>query len=134
MMYIYACLVLLGFLPMAIVLYKKYKTDKLQKHGTRTLGIVREIYGYNPRMINRVLIEFPVQETGKIISKKINVAGIPYNVGDQIPLFYDPKRPHNIRLDYKKGFIPMLVFTLLIAGFVIWACIKIQKAVAAGEM
>lgn len=78
MLYIYAFLVLIGFLPMAVVLYKKYKTDKLRKHGIHTMGTIRELYGVGINMINMVLIEYPVKETGEIISKNIRIAGIPW--------------------------------------------------------
>ena len=134
MIFLYISLALLGFLPTVIILYKKYKTDKLRNNGSQAMGTIREVFGFSTRAINIVRIEYPVKETGEFISKKIRVAGLPYSVGDQVPLFYDPKKPHYMRLDYKKAFIPMLVFTLLIAGFVIFACFKIQKAIATGEM
>lgn len=119
---------------MAIVLYRKNKTDKLRKNGVQAMATVREVLGFSIRMINNVLIEYTVKETGATISKNIRVGGVPYKEGDQLPIYYDPHKPRRIQLDYKKGFLPMLIFTILIGIFSIFAAIKIYEAVSTGQM
>jgi hypothetical protein len=73
------------------------------------------------------MIEYRVKETGTIISKYIRVAGVPYAVGDQVRLFYDPLKPQRIQLDYKKGFIPMLIFTSSSASLFAGSAIKYTR-------
>src|SRR5687767_11415407 len=123
MTYILIGLALIGFLPMAIILYRKRKNDRLKKTGVTTTGIVKNVHGFSARSINLVEVEYRVNETGEMISKNLRVAGLPYTVGDELPMIYDPKNPKRMQLDFKKkDFIPMLIFTIIIAGAVLFAC------------
>ena len=74
-------------------------------------------------------------DSPEVITKKIPVAGLPYAVGESLPIIYNPQNSRKILLDAgKKSFTGMLVFTLLIAAFIIFACFMIQKGIANGEM
>ena len=132
---IYALLIAAGFIPFAIVVYKMKRLQRRRKTGVKTNAIVKEIYGFSYRSINIFLIEYTIAATGEAVSKKIPVAGLPYAVGESLPIIYNPQNPRKILLDAgKKSFTGMLVFTLLIAAFIIFACFMIQKGIANGEM
>ena len=134
MILIYALLIALGFLPFAIVVYKMKRLQRRRKTGVKTNAIVKEIYGFSYRSINIFLIEYTIAGTGETISKKIPVAGLPYAIGESLPIIYNPQKPRKILLDAGKSFTPLLVFTLLIAAFVIAACFMINRSIANGEM
>src|SRR5688500_16891702 len=116
MNYILIGLALVGFLPMVIILIRKSKNDRLKKIGVMTTAIVKNIHGFSTRSINVFEVEYRVKETGETISKNLRVAGLPYAVGDELPMIYDPRDPRRMQLDFKKGFLPMLIFTIIIAG------------------
>ena len=99
------------------------------------MATVRQIFGFSYRSINIFLIEYTIAITGETISKKIPVAGLPYAIGESLPIIYNPQNPRKMLLDAgKKSFTGMMVFTLLIAAFIIFACFMIQKGVASGEL
>lgn len=134
MILIYALLIALGFLPFAIVVYKMKRLQRRRKTWVKTTAIVKEIYGFSYRSINIYLIEYTIAGTGETISKKIPVAGLPYAIGESLPIIYNPQKPRKILLDAGKSFTPMLVFTLVLAIFIIAACFMINKSLVSGEM
>lgn len=134
MIYILIALGLVGFLPMGIILFRKNRNDKFRKYGVTTTGTITELFGRSIRGINIVEIKYLVQETGETLSKNLRVAGVPYEVGTELPVIYDPKNPKRMQLDMRKGFIPMLIFTIIIGVVIIWACFKLNEMVARGEM
>jgi hypothetical protein len=134
MIWIYALLIPIGFLPFLIVLYKMKRLKRRRQTWIKTMATVRQIFGFSYRYINVFLIEYTIAATGEVISKKIPVAGLPYAVGETLPVIYNPQNPRKILLDAGKSFTGMLIFTLLIAAIIIFACFMIQKGVASGEL
>jgi len=131
---IYAALTVLGFLPFAIILYKINRFNRMKKNGVSTTGIVLDVPFGSLRRLNRVTINYTVKETGILITKEIVVAGLPYRIGDKLPMYYDRLDPHKMLIDAGKGFTFMLVFTFLIAVFIIAACFMIQTGIESGEL
>ena len=68
------------------------------------------------------------------VRKELTVAGMPYYIGQELTLYYDKENPHNMLFDSGKGFIVMIVFTLLIAAFFIAACFMINSSILKGEL
>ncbi|HMI79406.1 MAG TPA: DUF3592 domain-containing protein [Ferruginibacter sp.] len=130
----YILLVLFGFLPFLIVLYKMKKVQRMKKNGIKTTGIVRGISGSPTAKLSRIVIDYLSEDTNQYIRKELTVAGMPYAVGQELPLYYDKKDPYKMVFDSGKGFIPMIIFTLLIAAFAIAACFLINKSILNGEM
>jgi len=131
---IYALIIAIGFLPLAIVLYKINTVRRMKKSGVKAIGTIRDVPYGSLRQINKVLIEYIVKETGNVIIKDIPVAGRPYQVGDKLPLYYDRNNPNKMQLDSGKNFIFLLLFTLFLAIFFIIACFMIYKSVQTGEI
>jgi len=131
---IYALLTAIGFIPFAIILYKINKVKRMKKFGVKAAGTVREVPFGSYRNMNKVLIEYTVKGNAKVITKEIIVAGMPYQVGDNLPLYYDSQNPHKMVLDSGKGFTIMLLFTLLLAIFIIAACFMINYSIETGQM
>ena len=106
----------------------------MKKDGIKSTATVLQLSGNSLRGLNRVLIQYPVAGTGEIIRKEIIVAGVPYSPGDNLPMYYDRNDPHKMILDGGKSFIVMIVFTSIIALFLLFAVYMIRKAVAEGSM
>jgi hypothetical protein len=134
MNWIYALLITLGFLPLAIVLYKMNKQKKMKRDGIRSTATVMKLLGNSLRGLNRMIVQYPVIGTSGTITKEIIVAGTPYGPGDTLPVYYDRNDPYKMILDGGKSFIVLIVFTSLIALFIIFATYMIRKAVAGGSM
>ncbi|HMS35028.1 MAG TPA: DUF3592 domain-containing protein [Ignavibacteria bacterium] len=130
---IFAVIIIIGFLPLAIVLFRINGKRRMEKNGVKTTGTVSQTPSGTFRGINKVLIEYRINETGIIIKKEISVAGLPYKEGDKLPLYYDKNDPGKIQLDSGRGFIFMLVFTFLIAVFAVAACWMIYTGIQTGE-
>ena len=131
---IYTMLIVAGFVPFLVVLYKMNRLNRLKKNGIRVMGTVRAVNGSASRSLNSVIIEYPVDGTPETIVKEVPVAGMPYHAGQMLPLYYQPNDPRKMQFDSGKNFIFLLVFTGLIAGFMIAACFFISRSIAAGEM
>ena len=131
---IYAVLIVIGFLPFAVILYKMNRVNRMKKYGVKATGEVLDVPFGTLRGLNRVVIGYTVKETGAVITKEITVAGLPYQAGDKLPMYYDRQDPHKMLLDAGSGFTFMLVFTLLIAVFTIAACFMIQNSIETGEL
>jgi len=130
MILLYCLLILLGFTPLIIVVIKISNVQKLKRHGVKVEGIVREVTGSVSSGLSTVIIEYPVVGTPHIVSKKLTVGGMPYSVGQRLILYYDPVQPHEMRFDSGKGFILLIVFTLLLAALMIFLCFWISDNVA----
>src|SRR6185295_19960418 len=103
MNWIYILLITLGFLPLAIVLYKINRQKKMKRNGIKSTDTVLQLSGNSLRGLNRLLIQYPVTATGEIIRKEIIVAGVPYKTGDNLPMYYDRNNPHRMILDGGKN-------------------------------
>ena len=126
MIYICIFIAIIGFFPFAISVYKMKRTSKMKSNGLPTTAVVRELYGDSVRGINRVLIEYRTAE-GMFISKQIFVGGMPYSVGQSLPVYYDANDPYNMVLDPGKTYIGILIFTLLVAAFMIFAAFQVYE-------
>jgi hypothetical protein len=133
MNWIFAGIILIGLLPFIIVLYRIRSINRLKKNGVKTTGIVCETPQGTLRGLNRVLIEYKINESGILFKKEITVAGLPYKAGNKLPIYYDINDPGKIQLDSGSGFTFMLIFTFLIAVFTAAACLMIYNGVQTGN-
>lgn len=134
MIWIYLLISAFGFLPFIIVLYKMNRLKQMKINGIKTNALIKEVFGVSHRHLNSVVIEYSVEETRQVITKKIVVAGLPYQVGDHIPIYYNKQRPTKMLVDAGKNFTFSIVFTLLIAIILIAACFFIQNGINKGEL
>jgi hypothetical protein len=131
---IYAILIAIGFAPLIIALFKMRRIKRMQKDAVKTTATVKQFYTRSIKGMNRVLIEFTIVETGRVIEQEIIVGGMPYAIGDELPLLYEKDNPAKNILDPDKSYIAILIFTLLLAAFMIFACYMIQGSIERGEM
>lgn len=133
MIYLYALIILIGFIPFFIILYRIRKVNKLKVNGVKVMATVTEIKSFRSRSVNSVIIEYDIAGTKEFCRKEIYVGGSPYHVGQQLPLYYNKENPYDTQLDSGKAFIVLIIFTLLLAAFSIFACYMINKGIETGE-
>lgn len=134
MIWIYLLIAAFGFIPFMIVLYKMNKLKRMKSNGIKTTALIKEVFGVSHHHLNSVVIEYLVEDTRQVITKKILVAGLPYQVGDHIPIYYNKQRPTKMLVDAGKNFTFSIVFTLLLAIILIAACFLIQNSINKGEL
>ncbi len=137
MLFIYIFMILLGALPLAIVGRKMWVATKIQKEGTHTNGIIKHINTVRiPKgaWIDRLTIKYTDRATGKPYYAKATVTHRKYKYSDTIDLAYLPKQPAKYAIDSKGGNAGMLIFSILIFLFVIFAVYKIREMVETGQM
>lgn len=134
MNWIYLILIIAGFLPLMVVLYRINQLKEWRRTGIATKATVVKIpMGYYPRM-TRITIQYYCKDKGQLIEKQITVAGNPYTVGQQLSLLYKKNDPYKSILDPGKSFTGMLIFTIIIALVILAATFLIRKSVAEGLM
>lgn len=134
MNWIYAALIVIGFLPFFIVLYKMNRLKKIKLNGVSTTATIKEVPYGGYKRLNKIVIEYQVKETRQMLNKEIVVAGMPYTEGQNLQVYYYPQNPYKVILDGGKSFVFGLIFTLIIAAFIIAACFMINNSIAAGEL
>lgn len=130
---IYAIMIVIGFVPFIITLYKQIRMHYMRKNGSKATAVVKEISGYSLGGMSRVLIEF-LPKTGQLVSKEIMVAGTPYKKGDRLPLIYKKDNPAITILDSGKSYYAIVIIAFLLGLFVIGACFLIQGSIEKGEI
>lgn len=107
-------LVLVGLLPMGVVWLKMRGNRRLLREGIRTHGVVRYVHGSSHSALNAIDLEYTTQ-SGMRFHKRLSVAGLPYAVGAQLPLIYDPTDPSRMMLGWKHNYTWIFLLTGLIA-------------------
>ena len=134
MNWIYGILILAGFLPLLVVLYRISQLKRWRATGIATKATIIKIpMGRYSRMTS-ITIQYHIKETGQLIEKQITVAGNPYTVGQQLALLYKKENPNKSILDPEKSFTAMIIFTVIIAVVIMAATFMIRKSVEEGLM
>ena len=131
---IYLFISLLGFVPFAIVLYKMSKAKALKRGGVKAVGVVRSMSASPGSSISTVTVEYYLKDLKYTVSKQVKVGGMPYKIGQELPLYYEKKNPHNMVLDSGKAAMVGVILALLLAMLCIGICFLINNSIANGEL
>ena len=117
---------LLGFIPFAIVLWRRIKSDKLRKEGDIVTGEVIDIkqnVGFKGAVLYKALIEYPVFGKGKVQNYFPFTAtrGQTFlSVGQKVELYYDKVNPNKFLVKATPRNNAILIFTIILAiGYVV---------------
>jgi 4-amino-4-deoxy-L-arabinose transferase-like glycosyltransferase len=126
-------LALFGFLPLAIILYKKNRVKKIL-----TLGLPAEAVVYDVRRFTRsgaeiVYYKFFAQNkeqyTGSLTAKYSL-----YKIGDTLNIFYLADNPRRNTMNGAWGSPVLVGFGILLAGFILFAVYKLYEMVKTGSI
>ena len=122
-----------GFLPLLIMGYKYRRFLRLRSRGVKVLATVVETDYSDNHEFNRVVVEYAVKESGEKHYGRFLVGGSPYEIGQPIAVYYDPARPELMMPAAGRGILILLIFTLIIAIFFIYATFKVNQAAVDGH-
>ncbi|OSZ77514.1 hypothetical protein CAP36_14125 [Chitinophagaceae bacterium IBVUCB2] len=137
MLFIYIFLVLFGALPMVIVGRRMLKAAKIKKEGVHTNGIIQHINSIRlPRgaSMDIIRIEYKDRATGKSYNAKATTTVGKFAIGDTMEVIYLPTHPAKYAIDSKGGNTGMLIFSIILFLFVVFATYKIREMVQTGQM
>lgn len=122
---------LLGFLPLAIVLFKRNKIRKLKANGTYVSGVVTNHYqtrGYKGVIYYHAVIQYPVRGGAPLV-RNFKYAGHKnlLSTGQQVEVVYDNDNPEKFTLTILPENKAMLIFTAIIAVVYIFICFKLYE-------
>ena len=132
----------LGFLPLGIVLYKVWMVRRIRNHGLPANARVFEIratrpYNHDMRspMKRRLYyVYYTFYGNGlQQYSGMLTIAESKYSKGDVIDIYYLPENPDRNMVKGTWKSAGMLIFTSLLALFMIFAAYKIYRMIEFGE-
>ncbi len=121
-------LIIIGVLPLLITIRYVLLEEKIRKSGISTTGIVTSIK--TTRMSkgptsDRVHTRYNSIFAGHYHEASFVTAHRKYRVGQSIPVKYLSEKPDKIVVADKRGYWPMLIFSILLFVFVVFAAYKI---------
>ena len=131
-----------GFLPLGIVLYKVLLVRRIMKYGQQAKARVYEIsstrsYNHDMRSAMRrqlFYVHYTFYGNGsQQYSGMLTIAEPKYSKGDVIDIYYLPENPKRNTVKGAWKSAGMLIFTVLLALFVIFAAYKIYRMIEFGE-
>jgi hypothetical protein len=132
---------LFGFLPLAIVLYKKRRVDRIVKNGITAKARVYDIRSNGPLNYD---MQTPMRKRlyyvhytyyGPNMQQLTGVMMVgenKYNKDDIIDVYYLPDNPRRSTVKGAWQSKGLIVFTALIAAFVVFAAFKIYRMLETG--
>lgn len=135
MLIIYILLLTVAAFPLWKTVRYILKEKRIRQYGINTLGVVTHIHTTAMRRgptVDQVHIEFASIIHGHFHKSSITAKYKKFKQGERVPVKYLPEEPSKIVVDGKEGYWPMLLFSMLIFLFVIFAIYKIDDMVKSG--
>lgn len=132
MIIIYIVMILLGALPLWITIRFVLLEERIRKQGVSTTGTVtniRSIRRYKGPTTDRVHVRYNSIIPGQYHEANFVTTYKKYRISQTIPVKYLSEKPDKIVVAEKRGYWVMLIFTILIALFVIFAVFRIEEMV-----
>lgn len=132
MIILYILLPLFGALPLLIVLQNMLKAHKVKSHGIKVDATVVkiDILGTSLRSRTATLtIHYKVEAEKSIYPGTATAVPGQYKLGDTLQVIYLPEDPYQMTVKGANVYIPILIFTVLLFFFVLFATYKIGEMV-----
>ena len=118
-------IVLVGLFPLAVVILKARGHRRLMRTGVKTHGTVRQVLGSSDDNLNVINIEYQT-DRGPILTR-VRVAGLPYKVGQQLPLIHAADDPQRMMLGWRSVHPLLIGLTGAIAIFFLIFAVKLDE-------
>ncbi|OAD91317.1 hypothetical protein A7A78_12470 [Aequorivita soesokkakensis] len=129
---IYILLPLFGALPLFITVIKMRNGQRIINNGTKTEAKVVKIIpwrlSFRTRM-DTLILQYYVEGNKEIYHGKASAPPWQYKVGDTLSITYLNDNPNKMTVKGANVYIPILVFTVLIFLFMIFATFQIEELV-----
>lgn len=130
MIILYIVIILIGAFPLFKTIRYILLEEKIRKTGISTMGVVIHVhttrYSKGPA-IDRVHTRYNSNIAGQYHEAHFTATYNKYRVGQSIPVKYLPQSPDKIVVAEKRGYWSMLILTVLVFAFVVFAVYKINE-------
>lgn len=125
---IYILLPLFGALPLLIILFRMRNARRIKTNGIATEAVVAKIT-LLPRSVASLVLEYVAELKGEqfLFKGKATATAGQYKLGDTIPIYYLPDNPYKMSLQNQQGFKFLLVFTIIIFLFILFATFQMEE-------
>ena len=137
MIILYMLLIMLAAFPLWKTVRYIIKEKRIRQQGIKAFGVVTHIHTTAMRRgptVDQVHIEYASIIHGHFHKSSITAKHKKFKHGESVPLMYLPEEPSKIVVDGGQGYWPMLIFSILIFLFVIFAVYKIDEMVKKGNI
>ncbi len=134
MVIIYVLLIIIGAIPLLKTILFIILEERIRKEGISTSGVVTRIHTTRYQRgaaTDRVFAQYSSNITGQFHEAFFTALHGKYRVGQNIPVKYLPEKPEKIIVAEKRGYWAMLIFSVLIFLFIIFAVFKIGEMIKA---
>ena len=129
MVYVLIGMVLLGFLPLVIILWRRRQVRRLREEGARSVAIVQQIVYARRSAVDIVHYTFTDDITGRSHRGMLTIKPGVYKPGDRIDIFFDPRNPRRNTVHGAWGSKVLVWFGIAVGLFVMFAAWKIWEIV-----
>jgi hypothetical protein len=130
MVYIFVALILLAAFPLVLTIWRMWWAAKIKRYGVYTDSVITKIFTLRTRpgaTVDILTLEYKDRATGQTYKGKATVAHLKYKIGDIMPVVYLPDRPAKYAVAIKTAHWAILVFTIILFLFVLFAVYKINE-------
>ena len=134
---LYILLIVLSAFPLWKIIRYITKENRIKKNGLNVLGVVTHIHTSAMRSgptVDQVHIEYASIITGHFHKSSITAKHNKFKHGENLTVKYLPEEPSKIVVGKGQEYLPMLIFSILIFLFVIFAVYKIDEMVKTGNI
>ncbi len=123
-----------GFLPLAIILFKRKRVKKILSVGLPSKAIVYDVRAITRSASESVCYKFTAQNSTQQYSGTLTIKQGSYKTGDVLDIYYLPSDPRRNTMNGAWGSPFILGFGIVIAVFVLFAVYKMYEMVKTGSM
>lgn len=137
MFIIYILLLIIAAFPLLKTVWYIIKEKRIRQNGINTSGVVTHIHTTAFRKgptVDIVHIEFASVIQGHFHKSNITTKHRKFKHGESVPVIYLPDEPSKIVVEGKEGYGPMLLFSILIFLFTIFAVYKVEEMLKNGNI
>lgn len=130
MIILYILLIVLGIYPLWKTIRFILLEEKIRKEGISTTGVVTHIHTtrrFKGPTTDQVFVSYSCIKSGQGHKSEFVTNHNKYRSGQSIPLKYLPEKTDKIIVAPKRGYWGMLIFSILIFFFVLFAVYKIDE-------
>ena len=134
MIILYIIVILLAALPLWKTIRFAILEEKIRKEGIPVSGVITHIHSMHYRRgptTDRVHTRFNSIIAGQFHEANFVTTHNKYRIGQEVSVKYLPEKPDKIVVEKKRGYWPMLVFSIALLLFAFFAVYKIDETLKA---
>lgn len=137
MILLYILLIVVAAFPLLLTAQRMRRAANIKKNGILSNAVVKEIRTVRSGKggaMDILVMEYKDRVTGQPYNAKATVTHQKFKIGDNLPIAYLPDKPSKYAIDLKNAYWAILIFSILLFLFVLFAVYKINEMVKSGSM